>query len=298
MKKVLLMLLLCFNLSAVMAKENVTIVYAFGVADNQMNYYRALADKANSIQDKYNFLVDVKGGAGSTVAAKYVLGAPNTILATSSAHFIRPVLYPSESHRVEDYREILPLCSIPVAVSSIKYKNWASVPKDKPLTIGVAGVGSATHLFAMELKKSYPNLETIPFKGVSDGMTNLVGGQIDFNTSFLADTVQWNQLTVLGTTGTSRKNNIPTLVENGFTKELGDFDIPQHLVVPVGANSTKVAEWRDALYRASKSSSVTDKYALDFCKPMDISDSNVIAWYYKQNAHWSKIANGVKAQIK
>ena len=298
MKKVLLMLLLCFNLSAVSARENVTIVYAFGVADNQMNYYRALAERANSLQDKYNFLVDVKGGAGSTVAARYVLTAPNTILATSSAHFIRPVLFPTESHRVEDYREILPLCSIPVAVSSIKYKNWASVPKDKPISIGVAGIGSATHLFAMELKKRYPNLEPIPFKGVSDGMTTMLGGNVDFNSSFLADTVQWNQLTVLGTTGTSRKNNIPTLVENGFTKELGDFDIPQHLVVPVTVNDAKAAEWRDALYRASKSSSVSDKYAPDFCKPMDISDSNLNAWYHKQNAHWSKIASGVKADIK
>lgn len=298
MKKLLLVLMLCIGISAAQARENVTIVYAFGVADNQMNYYRALADRANALQDKYNFLVDVKGGAGSTVAAKYVLSNPNTILATSPAHFIRPALFPTESHRVEDYRELLPLCSIPVAVSSVKYKNWSSVPKDKPLTIGVAGVGSTTYLFALELKKLYPNLEPIPFKGVSDGMTTMLGGNLDFNSSFLADTVQWPQLTVLGTSGTSRKNNIPTLVENGFTKTLGDFDVPQHLVVPVGVSDAKFTEWRDALYPASKSSSVSDKYAPDFCKPLDVSDSNVTAWYYKQNTHWSKIASGVKLDSK
>jgi tripartite-type tricarboxylate transporter receptor subunit TctC len=87
-------------------------------------------------------------------------------------------------------------------------------------------------------------------------------------------------------------------VENGFTKTLGDFDVPQHLVVPVGVSDAKFTEWRDALYPASKSSSVSDKYAPDFCKPLDVSDSNVTAWYYKQNTHWSKIASGVKLDSK
>jgi tripartite-type tricarboxylate transporter receptor subunit TctC len=298
MKKVLLMLLLCFNLSAVLAKENVTLVYAFGVADNQMNYYRALADQANSIQNKYNFLVDVKGGAGSTVAAKYVLATPNTILGTSAAHFIRPNLFPTESHRVEDYRELVPMCNIPIVISSIKFKDWASVPKDKPLTVGVAGIGSATYLFVMELKKRYPNLEAVPFKSVSEAMTNMIGGQIDFNSSFLADTTQWNQVTVLGTTGSSRKNNIPTLLEQGFSKDLGNFDNPQHLLVPANLDATKFTEWRDILSRAAKTTAVTDKYAPDFCKPIDVSDSNVTAWYHKQNAHWSKISSGVKLDSK
>lgn len=295
MKKLLSALLIFFSLASVsMAKENVTIIYAFGVGDNQTNYYRALIREANSMQDKYNFLFDVRGGAGSTVAAKYILTNPNTILATSAAHFIRPNFFPTESHRVEDYKELLPVCNIPIAVSSVKFKNWNSVPKDQPLSIGVAGMGSATHLFAMELKKRYPNLEPIPFKGVSEGMTNMIGGQLDFNTSFLGDTTQWSQVTVLGTTGSHRNNNNPTLVEKGFSKDLGEFDNPQHLVVPNNLDSSKFDEWRDVLYRASKLPSVRSTYAMDFCKPLEVND--VSTWYSKQNAHWTKISSGVKLE--
>ncbi len=293
MKKLLSALLVCLGLAtSAFAKEQVTIVYAFGVGDNQTNYYRTLAREANAMQNKYQFLFDVKGGAGSTVAAKYVLTTPNTILATSSAHFIRPNFFPEESHRVEDYQELVPMCNLPVVVSSIKYKSWDSVPKDRPLNIGIAGMGSATHLFAMELKKRYPNLEVVPFKGVSEAMTNMIGNNLDFNTSFLGDTTQWNQVTILGTTGFNRHNNNPTLVEQGFSKDLGEMDIPQHLVVPNNVDPAKANEWRDVLTRASKLPSVRATYAIDFCKPLEVTD--VKSWYQRQNAHWSKIAKGVK----
>jgi tripartite-type tricarboxylate transporter receptor subunit TctC len=296
-KKLLSALLVCLGLAtSAFAKEQVTIVYAFGVGDNQTNYYRTLIREANAAQDKYQFLFDVKGGAGSTVAAKHVLATPNTILATSSAHFIRPNFFPAESHRVEDYQELLPICSLPVAVSSIKYKSWDSVPKDRKLTIGVAGMGSATHLFAMELKKRYPNLEPVPYKGVSEAMTNMIGGSIDFNTSFLGDVAQWNQVTVLGTTGSSRHGNAPTLLEQGFSRELGDMDIPQHLVVPNNVDPAKVTEWREILFRASKLPSVRATYTIDLCKPLEVAD--VKSWYQRQNTHWSKIANGVKLENK
>lgn len=297
MKKLLSALLVCLGLAtSAFAKEQVTIVYAFGVGDNQTNYYRTLIREANAAQDKYLFLFEVKGGAGSTVAAKHVLTTPNTILATSSAHFIRPNFFPGESHRVEDYQELLPICNLPVVVSSIKYKNWDSVPKDRPLSIGIAGMGSATHLFALELMKRYPNLQPIPYKGVSEAMTNMIGGSIDFNTSFLADVSQWNQVTVLGTTGSSRHGNNPTLVEQKFSRDLAEMDIPQHLVVPNTLDSTKVAGWREILLRASKLSSVRATYAPDFCKPIEVADVN--AWYQRQNAHWSKIASGVKLDNK
>lgn len=298
MKKIFLSLLMFFVLSPAFSKENVTIVYAFGVGDNQTNYYRALIKEANSIQTKYNFLFEVRGGAGSTVAAKYVLNNANHILGTSSAHFVRPNFYPEESHRVEDYRELLPLCNLPIAISSVKYKNWNEVPKDKPLTIGVAGLGSSTHLTVMEMKKRFPNLQPIPFKGVSEAMTNLIGGSIDFNTSFLGDVEQWPQVNVLGVTGSVRINNHPTLSELGFSNDLKDMDTPQHLIVPVSLNPTKFNEWRDILYRASKSKSVKSVYARDFCKPLDVSTDNLTAWYHKQNAHWTKISGGVKLDLK
>ena len=34
-----------------------------------------------------------------------------------------------------------------MAITATKYKTWADVPKDRPITIGVSGSGTTTHLF-------------------------------------------------------------------------------------------------------------------------------------------------------
>jgi tripartite-type tricarboxylate transporter receptor subunit TctC len=288
MKKIVLVLLSIISLSAV-AAEKVTIVYAFGVGDRQTNFYRTLIREANQNQNKYHFLLDVKPGAGSAVAAKHVLKTPNTILATSSAHFIRPSFYPNESHNIDDYRSLLPMCDLPLVVSSIKYKSWKDVPKDQPLTIGVTGPGSHTHLVGLQVKTVYPNLELVPYKGPSESLPSMVGGFVDFNVGFLSDLEPWPSVTILGTAGNAGKN--PTLVEKGFPSVLGNMYTPQHLVVPANMNSAKYQEWREILLRASKSSAVRDSFKPDFCKPLEIAE--VTPWYYSQKARWAKIASTI-----
>ena len=94
MKKILAILLSAFALAA-NARENVTIIYGFSAADNASNYSRNLAEEANKIQDKYNFMFDVKPGAGQVIAFNYVKDTPNTVFMTSGAYWLRPNFYPT-----------------------------------------------------------------------------------------------------------------------------------------------------------------------------------------------------------
>ena len=290
MKKILLALLSTFSLSA-LAAETVTIVYAFGVSDKQANYYRNLAQEANASQKKYNFIFDVKPGAGSSVAAKHVLATPNTILGTSSAHFIRPNFYPNESHNIDEYQSLLPLCEIPVIVASAKYKSWQEVPKDRPLTTSVYGMGSATHLTSLQVKTQYPTLEPVAYKSAGEALPNVINGMVDFYTGFISDVSQFPTMTVLGTTGSSRVSKYPTLIENGFPSQLAGMDNPQHMVVPANLDTKKYMEWRDILTKASKSTSVRESFSPDFCKPMNVVDTK--SWYKNQKEYWKKIASTV-----
>jgi tripartite-type tricarboxylate transporter receptor subunit TctC len=146
--------------SLVMSKEVVTVVYSWTPADPAANYDRAIIKEANQIQDKYTFIFDARPGAGGGIAAHYVGNTPNTILATSSAFFIRPNLYPEQSHNINSFKEILPKCTAPFAVASGKYKSWKDVPTDKPLSIGISGMGTTTHVVATQLVKKYPNMGT------------------------------------------------------------------------------------------------------------------------------------------
>ena len=303
MKKILVGIFFAITSMSSLAKETVTIVYAFGPDDTMANYSRTLVAEANKIQDKYTFLFDTKPGAGNTVAANHVKNTPNTILATSSAFFIRPVFYPNESYAVGNFKELLPQCDAPMGVASLRYKSWKEVPTDRPVTIGVSGLGVTTHLVALQLASKYPNLQIVPFKSTNNSILATVGGQIDLTVGFINDELRWTtkattadkRLTILGVTGTKTIANIAPLIKQGFPAILGLMNAPHHLVVPVTVSDAKFKEWREILFKASKAKAVQDTYAIDYAVPLDtINDDNIQPWYHKQDAQWKRLTLGVQ----
>jgi tripartite-type tricarboxylate transporter receptor subunit TctC len=289
-----------FSISAI-AKETVTIVYSWTAADGPANYSRAIIDEANKIQSKYYFIFDTKPGAGGSVAANYVKNTPNTILATASAFFVRPNFFPNESYDLSAYKEIYLQCTAPMAITAIKYKTWGEVPKDRPLTIGVSGLGTTTHLFASQIQKKYPNLTVIPFKSTSESLLSVAAGNTDLHVAFLgevetwgADDTKFKRLNVLGISGSSRVRGFPTLASQGFGKTVADIGVPFHLVVPTSVPDAKFKEWRDILVRAGRAVSVKETYKLDACVPRDLRDDEIEPWYHAQVAKWQRLSTGVK----
>src|SRR6266705_3910661 len=98
------LVLLCTSVVS-QAKENITIIYAYNIADSVANYHRALTIEANAIQDKYLFIFDARPGAGGAIASNYVLNTSSTILAHSTAFCIRPNVYPKESYDLSLFKE-------------------------------------------------------------------------------------------------------------------------------------------------------------------------------------------------
>jgi tripartite-type tricarboxylate transporter receptor subunit TctC len=297
MKKFIALFLVAVS-SLAAARDIVTIVFAFGPGDNMATYNRALAEEANRIQSEYHFIFDTRPGAGSSIAAGYVKNNPSTILATSSAHFVRPVFYPKDSHRVEDFRSILPQCDAPMAVASIRYRSWPEVPHNLPLNIGITGLGAVSHLVATQIVSKYPNIQIIPFKSPSESILALLSGQLDFNIGFAAEMQQFKdsgKLTIIGVTGNS--GAYPALADVGFSEILRNMNNPQHLAVPITTAWEKFQQWRNILYRASKSKSVRDRYAIDECVPLDdMATDQLDSWYQGQITRWGKLGATVKLE--
>ena len=302
MSKLLAILFAALTIGLAQATEVVTINYAFSPADSMANYSRTLVNEANKLQDKYTFVFDTKPGAGGAIAAMWGKANPNNgIVMTSSAFFIRPNFYPNESHDVNDFKELLPECNAPIAVSSIKYKSWKEVPKDKQITIGVSGLGVTTHLVATQLQKNYPNLTVVPFKSTTDALLSMVGGNTDFSIGFLSEPENWSKDTskvkvvILGITGGKSIHNHPTLISEGFPKVIANLHAPHHLVVSNKVPNNKFDDYRAILFKASKTKSVQDSYAVDSCDPLNsISDSEIQPWFHMQNSRWKQLTYGVK----
>jgi tripartite-type tricarboxylate transporter receptor subunit TctC len=302
MKQVLLTVLVAMGLSfSAQAKETVTVVYAWGPGDSVANYFRTLSNEANKIQNKYTFVFDTKPGAGGAIASNHVLNTPNTILAHSTAFFVRPNFYPNESYDIAAFKEQLPLCMAPMAVTSSKYKNWKEIPIDAPISVGVSGLGVTTHLAASQLQKKYKNLNIIPFKSTNDSMLSMIGGQTDLHIGFISEAEQWSTnnknsgkiVRVLGITGNRIINGYPTLVSEGFDKDLAEMNVGFHLVVPAKLDETKSKELFEILSKAAKTKEVRTAFAVDYCDPLTPVYSDLPKFYKFHTEFWKKLSLGV-----
>jgi tripartite-type tricarboxylate transporter receptor subunit TctC len=300
MKKLILSLLLCAVSITSMARETVTIVYSWTAADTAANFHRALAEEANRIQSKYRFVFDARPGAGGSIAANYVASNPNTILATASAFFIRPNFFPTESHDLGAFKQLKPQCSAPALISSMKYKTWAEVPTDRPLTIGVSGMGTTTHLIATQVAKRYPQMTVVPFKSTSEALISVLGGNTDFAVNFLGDSEQYTKagspkrVYMLGITGDKNVAGVTPLISQGFPKSLARMNVPAQLLVPRNLADNKFAEWREILVQAGRAPSVQQAFDADHCESLNHMPTDQIQGYYHmQVVEWQRLSTGI-----
>lgn len=301
MKKLLLLLALVSSLT-VHARETVTLVYSWTAADNAANFYRALVDEANKIQNQYTFVFDTKPGAGGTVAAKHVLNnSANTLWINSSAGYIRPNLFPAESHNMADFRSILPMCVSPFVIASAKYKSWKDVPTNAKLSIGMSGLGTTTHLVSIQIAKNYPNMTIVPFKSTSEALINVLNGAVDFSVGFHGDSEQYTrsdsprQVYWLGQTGRNSIKGTDLLSNQGFSRDLLDMSTPQQIFAAKTLSEDRFKSIRKVLVEASRARSVRDANAADNCIPNNqMPDNQIDAWFDAQVNQWKRLTVDVK----
>jgi tripartite-type tricarboxylate transporter receptor subunit TctC len=299
MKKLIAILMATFALAAT-AKENITIFYAWGPGDSVANYHRTIANEANKIQDKYNFVFDTKPGAGGAIASNHVLATPNSILAHSTAFFVRPVVYPNESYDLSKFKEQYVHCMAPMAVTSTKYKSVKDVPANA--SVGISGLGVTTHLAAIELQKKYPQLNIVPFKSTNDSMLSMVSGQTDLHIGFISEAEQWSKenansdrkVTVLGITGTKVINGYTPLVKQGFDKSFADMNVGHHMLLPTTVSEDQRKEIHAILAKAAKTESVRAAYAVDYCEPQSVPVTGLDKFFEFHTNYWKKLASQVK----
>jgi tripartite-type tricarboxylate transporter receptor subunit TctC len=300
MSKILVALLASLTLTLSQARENITIFYAWGPGDSVANYHRTIANEANKIQDKYNFVFDTKPGAGGAIAANHVLNTPASILAHSTAFFVRPVVFPNESYDLNKYKEQYVHCMAPMAVTSTKYKTVKDVPANA--SVGISGLGVTTHLAAIELQKRYPQLNIVPFKSTNDSMLSMVSGQTDLHIGFISEAEQWSKenakadrkVAVLGITGNKVVNGYIPLVRQGFDASFADMNVGHHMLLPVTVDEAKRKEFHEIFTKASKAEAVRAAYAVDYCEPQSVMHDGLDKFFAFHTAYWRKLASQVK----
>ena len=197
---------------------------------------RIYADKLTPILGQ-PVIVENRPGAGGVTASQALLASPNdghTWLFVSSAHATNPALRLKLPYDTEkDFSGLALIASSPSVVivnashPTKTLQEFLTSAKRVPgsMSFGSAGVGAATHLAGEYfMAETGTKLLHVPYKGVQEAVTAVVGGQLDtaFPPIALAlPLIKSGRLRALAVTSPERVPvmlDTPTMAEQGFAK--------------------------------------------------------------------------------
>lgn len=278
MKKLLFALLFVAGLAQ--AQQQVPSTWAFNISNVQGSYYRALLEQANQDQKKYQFIPEHKPGAGGSIAAGYVAANDRmALLGTATAYFVRPYLYDQAGYTFEQFRPVYLIANSPVALTS-RNKDLRTILAQDRISIGTAGPGSGTHLYALKFRERHPdkNIVIVPYKSSTEAVQDVLGGHIDLTYEFLGD-AEAKGVRILGTTGPTKIKDYAQLKDMGYPDAV-DFIGIYHILVKKNTPDEVVRELRAIFAQAEKSSRFQELYRSDYSfKPVLRTERDYTDWY-------------------
>ncbi|HZN24026.1 MAG TPA: tripartite tricarboxylate transporter substrate binding protein [Burkholderiales bacterium] len=173
-------------------------------------------------------VIDNRGGAGGNIAAELTAKASpdgyTVMMATIGTHAINHSLYSKLSfHPVRDFTPIALVGESPnvlvttnrIAANSVKELIGIAKAKPGQLNYASSGAGTSVHLSG-ELFNTMAGVKTVhvPFKGATEALTGLLGGQVDFMFASLSSAipqVKAGKLKAFAVTGPQRSPSVPDL---------------------------------------------------------------------------------------
>jgi len=185
---------------------------------------------------KWNFIVDNKPGSGGNLGIDTVAKAPadgyNLVIGQTSNLAINPTLYSKLPYDpVNDLTPVGLIGSAPLALvvaANSPYKTLAdavAAAKAQPggLNYATSGNGTVAHLATeMFQREAGIKLTHVPYKGASQGLTDVIGGLVHLYVSSvptLLGHIKSGKLRALAVTASKRTDDlpqVPTVAESGY----------------------------------------------------------------------------------
>lgn len=196
---------------------------------------RDVSNKITSLS-KWGFVVDNKPGSGGNLGIDTVVKAPadgyTLVIGQTSNLAINPTLYSKLPYQpLSDLSPIGLIGHAPLALvvaQTSPYRSLADViqaAKAQPqaLNYATSGNGTVAHL-ATELLQREAGVELthVPYKGASQGLTDVIGGQVQLYMSSvptLIGHIKSGKLRALAVTSLQRVDDlpqVPTVAESGY----------------------------------------------------------------------------------
>jgi tripartite-type tricarboxylate transporter receptor subunit TctC len=274
------------------AQQNIFVVYPWSLGDTDAQYSRSTVEHINRQQKQLNFVLENRPGAGASIAAMHVARTPNTVLAASSAFFVRPNFFNEGVHSIADFRPLALICSGPLLVTSGKYKSWDEVPRNQALTIGLGGPGTTSHLVGELIRQRFPQAVIVPFKSTNEPLIETIAGRLDFAVGFVPAAEQYidiGKLYGLGVTGKNAVRNIPSLQSRGFVN--ADALVNYHSwLVSKNTPEDQFKKMQELTRTAMKAPEIQEEFRKLYCDTQALTGEAADRWFARQVPIWRDLS--------
>jgi tripartite-type tricarboxylate transporter receptor subunit TctC len=201
-------------------------------------------------------------------------------------HFV-PVAKVSDSPELLVVDPALPVRSVRELVAYAKARPGA-------ISYGSAGYGNATHLSAEWLRsKTGIDIVHVPYKGLSDALTGLMGGQVAMVFGAIEGVLplmQQGKLRPLAVTTATRfplVPDLPTMIESG----VDGFTVTsfEGVVAPAGTPSAIVTQLNAVINECVASAELRSRFAQFGIAPSTGTPQEFAAFFAAENRKWAAI---------
>jgi len=293
----------------------VTIVDTFPPGGSTGIVARIVAEKLSELLGQ-QIIVDQRGGAGGTVAARQIARSTpdgyTIMLAFTGTLAIAPSLYPNAGY--DPRKDFAPVGRIGTAPNSLvvhpsfpvrSIAELIAYAKQNPgkVNFASAGIGTVGHV-AGELLASMADIKLVhvPYRGAGPALTDLLGGHIPMSFAPIPATYENTKnglLRMLGVTSLKRSSllpDVPTIAEQGLPGY--EAVLRYGLVVPAGTPRPIIDRLNKELRAALATDDVRSRFATVGAEPLASTPEEYAADIDREEIKWSALIKslGLKAE--
>jgi tripartite-type tricarboxylate transporter receptor subunit TctC len=259
-------------------------------------------------------VVEERGGGGGMISAETVARAsPDgyTLLLATGTHTINPNFFKLSYDMTRDFAPVTLLGTIPFvlsvhpAVPATTVDELVKLARAKPgeLNYGSGGNGSPGHLIGEMFKsRTGVNIVHVPYKTVAQGVTALIGEQVQVNFVVgpsAVPQIRAGRIRPLAVTTSKRSASlpeVPTIAESG----LAGFDAPawNGVLVPARTPRPVITQLHAEIVKDLKLPDVLERITALGFEPVGSTPEEFGVFLKAELAKWAKVAKelGAKAE--
>jgi tripartite-type tricarboxylate transporter receptor subunit TctC len=291
----------------------IRLVVAFTAGGTTDFVARLLAERLRVLLGQ-PVIVENKPGANGAIAAEYVAKAEpdgaTLFFTTVGAVAINPALRNNLPYDpVKDFAPVgmaafnstMLVVNASVPVSSAR--ELAALAQARPVTIGITGLGSISHL-GLELYQAAAGVkfQAVPYRGAAQAVTDLLGGGLDGlfgDVPTVMTQINAGKLKALAATSQNRSEifpDVPTFIEQGFADTVGNQWAG--VLAPALTPPAVIARLSAAQLAALNDTQVRDKLRQAGVTPSPGTPEEFARYLNEEIARWGRLirAKGIKGE--